>query len=168
MILSPQGAVIRINAVAGSPIGRSLWAWIELVSILPHVFLRAYLPLVMGKMVIADRYVVDSVVSTAYSLDDPAFDSRIMARLFLALIPRNSILVFLDSTYEEIRRRRGKLADPQDYIEFQRSMYHRLSKHLDAFGVSTTEQNIEETASMVRNLLVRCKARRTNAPSGTV
>ncbi|MEM3437500.1 MAG: hypothetical protein QXP55_03050 [Nitrososphaerales archaeon] len=145
------GTIIRINTIKNSPINHSIWSWIEFISILPWIILRIYLPLLMGKVVIAERYLVDSIVSIAYFLNNPNFISSFIARIMLCFIPKNSILIHLDSNYEEIKRRRGDKADSKEFINFQRFMYSKLSKRLGAIKIDTSSMSIEETAERVRS-----------------
>jgi len=105
----------------------------------------------MGRVVIAERYLIDSIVSIAYSLNDPNFTSSFIAKTMLCLIPKNSILIHLDSDYEEIERRRRNMADPKEFIDFQRLIYGKLSKSLGAIEISTSRMSVEETAERVRN-----------------
>lgn len=155
VILNAQGSVIRINSVSNGSINRSVWAWIELVSVLPLVIFHVYLPLYMGWVVIADRYLVDSIVSIAYTLNDLEFDSSLISKALLCLFPKNSILVHLDSNYTEIKKRRGAMTDPEDFLQFQRIMYDKISKRLKVVRIDTGQQNVEETAKIIRGLLPR-------------
>ncbi|MEM4468906.1 MAG: hypothetical protein QXS32_07580 [Candidatus Nezhaarchaeales archaeon] len=153
LVLNPHGTIIRINAINNNPIGRLIWPWIEFMSILPLVILRVYLPLLMGYVIVAERYMVDSVVSIAYWLNDSNFLSSFIARTMLRLIPKRSMLVYLYSDYEEIRRRRGNMADPKDYVCFQKLAYNKLARMLGAIRIDTSQRSIEGTASAIRDHL---------------
>src|SRR5438445_11397704 len=144
VVMSPGGGVMRIKGVGG----RS-WALLEFLSLAPLVLLRVYLPLISGRVVIAERFLVDSIVAIAYTLGDASFDTSREARLMLAMIPRNSVLIHLDSDYEEITRRRGGYSDPPDFVRFQRVMYDKLSKRLRAAKIDTGRAPVEETFSLV-------------------
>lgn len=45
----------------------------------------------MGRIVVAERCLVDSIVSIAYALNDPEFDSKLVAKAILHLIPRERV-----------------------------------------------------------------------------
>jgi hypothetical protein len=109
----------------------------------------------MGRILIAERFLVDSVVSIAYTLNDEKFYPSFMAELMLRLIPKNSLLVHLDTDYEEILERRGSMADPQDFANFQRLLYNRLSRILGAISIDTSQQSIEHTAEIIREHVLR-------------
>ncbi len=151
--LNPSGTIIRVNALSGNSISRWIWAWIEFISLLPWVLLKVHLPLLLGRIVIAERYLIDSITSIAYTLNDPDFASSLVARLMLRLIPKNPILIYLNLNYRDVKNRRGDMADAEDFIEFQKSMYDKLSRYLRATNIDTTLRGVEETALIIRNLL---------------
>lgn len=153
IVRNSYGIVIRISPIANNKFSRIIWAWIEFISLLPWIVIRVYLPLLMGINVLADRYLIDSIVSISYSLNDPRFAFSFLARLMLRLIPKNSILIYLDSEYEEIRKRRGEMADTEEYILFQKSIYNVLSRVLGALRIDTSKRGIMETAENIRDYL---------------
>src|SRR5438445_8047330 len=140
VVMSPGGGVMRIKGVGG----RS-WALLEFMSLAPLVLLRVYLPLISGRGVIAERFLVDSIVAIAYTLGDASFDTSRVARLMLAMMPRNTVLIYLDSDYGEITSRRGVYSDPPDFVRFQREMYEKLSRRLVATRIDTGRGPAEET-----------------------
>jgi thymidylate kinase len=147
---TPDGFIIQIRGISDSSIGGSFWSLIEFVSILPLILLRVYLPLLTGKIVIADRYVIDSVVMIAYMINKPEFMGSFIARLMLRFIPKDSLLFHLDSTYEEISKRRGSRADPKNFIDFQRNMYARIS----SITINTSVFSIKKTAELIKANLI--------------
>src|SRR5207247_1165778 len=91
------------------------------------------------------KHTLAFIVAIAYTLGDASFDTSREAKLMLAMIPRNSVLIHLDSDYEEITKRRGVYSDPPDFVRFQRVMYERLSRRLRAAKIDTTTEPVEET-----------------------
>jgi hypothetical protein len=77
-----------------------------------------------------------------------------VARLMLRLIPKNHILVHLDSDFEAVKERRQDLTDPEDFYQFQRRTYNRLSSRLKAVKINTVKWNVNETAMKVRTLVL--------------
>jgi thymidylate kinase len=153
--LSPQGTIIRIDPVSNGLMNHLVWALIEFLSVLPLIIFHVYVPLIAGRIVIADRCIIDSVVSIAYTLNDSQFDSSLLAKAMLSLTPVKSVLIHLDSNFEEVRRRRGSLTDPEEFFNFQREMYNRLSKWLKAVRIDTAEQSVDETAIKIRSLVLQ-------------
>jgi thymidylate kinase len=152
--LNAYGHIIRIKPLCHGKLRRSLWAWIEFFSIIPKNFIEVYIPSLIGETIITERYLIDSIVSIAYAIDDNRFDLSLIARLLLHLIPKNSIFIHLDSDYETIKKRRQNLTDSVDFLRFQRRMYFRLSVRLGATKINTCEQNIEETNREIRKLFL--------------
>ena len=152
--LNAYGMIVRIYPLCSNRLNRFLWALIEFVSLLPWIILKVYLPLtIMKKFVISDRYLIDSVVTIAYMINDTTFDSSYIAKLMLSLIPRNSALIYLIADYNTILKRRGKMAESKEFYYFQKRMYDRLSKRLGAIKIETTNRDILETAKVIREIV---------------
>jgi thymidylate kinase len=152
--LNMYGHIIRIKPLCQGKLRRPIWAWIEFISIAPKIFIEVYLPSLVGKTIIAERYLIDSMVSIAYAIDDDKIDSKLITRIFLHLIPKNSVLIHLDSDYETVRKRRQNLTDPEEFFRFQRRLYDRLSARLGATRINTCEHDIEKTARKIRKLVL--------------
>jgi hypothetical protein len=71
--------------------------------------------------------------------------------MMLCFIPKESVLIHFDSDYEEIERRRGVMADSEEFINFQRVIYSRLSRSLGAIETDTSKMSVEEVAQRVRS-----------------
>jgi len=145
---SGYGAVSPITMsppVLRGVVSRWIWATIEVVSILPVIILQVYLPLLLGRIVIAERFVVDSIASIAYFLGDENFDKSWHARFLLRLVPNGTVFVFIDAGYGTILSRREKVAGPREYTEFHRRLYKKLAKEVGAFYVDTSRLSVQET-----------------------
>jgi thymidylate kinase len=152
--LNAYGHIIRIKPLCHGKLRRLIWAWIEFISIIPRILIEVYLPSLIGEVIVTERYLIDSVVSIAYAIDDDKFDSRLTAKMLLRFIPKNSILIHLDSDYETVKKRRQNLTDPEEFFQFQRILYDKLSVRLGATKINTCEQDIEETAEEIRKLVL--------------
>ncbi|PCN50128.1 hypothetical protein B6U99_06150 [Candidatus Geothermarchaeota archaeon ex4572_27] len=148
--LNAQGNVIAIEPIRrSSRASKALWALIEYVSLLPKALLSVLIPVSMGRVVVADRYVLDSIASISYALGDPWFDRSSIARLMLALLPRRRVLIHVDAPYDEIARRRGRDADPKGYLESFRRTCWRLARRLKALSIDTSRLSVEEAHRLV-------------------
>ena len=99
---SSYGAVSPITMnppILKGKMSRFIWSIIEILSIIPVVVLQVYLPLMVGRAVVAERFVVDSVASISYFLDDENFSESWRAKFLLRLTPRNTAFVFIDADY---------------------------------------------------------------------
>ena len=125
-------------------VSRWIWATIEVVSIVPVVVLQVYLPLLLGRVVVAERFVVDSVASIAYFLGDEGFAEGWHARFLLRLVPSGTVFVFVDADYGTILSRRQEVAGPREYTEFHRRLYKKLAVVVGAVYVDTSKLSIQE------------------------
>jgi thymidylate kinase len=146
------------------PALRALWPWIELMSVLPLILIRVKIPSLLGRVVVCERYTVDSVPSISYITGDKAFDQHFVARVLISMIPRSYALVNLDCDYHTLISRRGGLAESEEFIEIQRKMYQRFRTKLGALYVDTATTDVSETQSLIRNYF---ESRITMRPSTT-
>ena len=106
------------------------WKILELVSLLPAIFYRVHLPLLLGYVVICDRYVLDTLVTLSYFLGDRKLILSIFARLLATLIPKNTLLFYMTADTEVIlRRKRDEPLTPQ-LINYYKRAYNVLIRWL--------------------------------------
>lgn len=153
----PSGVVYRVFDPGLLPKLQRFWGVIEFLSVLPWIILRIYLPRVLGYTVVAERYVVDTVVYISYWLGYD-FLRSFLAKVLLNFIPKGSILIHLDAEtqdlLERLKRIRYDIAT-QDYIVFQQRVYRVISKTMKATTIDTSRYSIEETFQRIVNLLTR-------------
>ncbi|MEM2506177.1 MAG: hypothetical protein QXF61_03950 [Nitrososphaeria archaeon] len=152
LLVKENGTVIiyeRIPAINKSLMLRSFWGLLEFGSVLPVLIYRVYLRFLFGKVLIAERYVLDTIVTIAYFMDDIKFLSSRIATALLKLIPKESVLIFLDSSYDTILKRRGCHAEVKSFINFQRRAYRILAKRMGALVIDTSRFSIDETADII-------------------
>lgn len=162
---------------------KKIWIVLEFTSILFKVIIDTYLPLVLGYKLIGERHIVDSIVSIAhYFLGDPSFINSKTARILLSLIPRNSLIIYLDADEKEVTKRRIRRKSTWDYlllhcsqkrfflvlrgIKMQRILYRSLiriindsivfaNKGIRAYSINTTSKDVGETFNCVLNCIER-------------
>ena len=130
-------------------VSRFLWVVLELVSVMPVVLREATIPAVRGRALIAERYLLDSVATIGFFLQDERFVDSWAARLLYQLIPRPTLLVYLDADYPTILQRRGERAEPEEFIAFQRHVYGILAERMRALVIYTPDHPIEETHALL-------------------
>lgn len=131
------------------------WGVIEFLSVLPWIILRVYLPRVLGYTVVAERYVVDTVVYLSYWLGY-GFLQSLLAKVLLNLIPQGSVLIHLDAETEVLLERLKRIrydTATQDYIVFQQRVYRILSKMLKATTIDTSRYNEKDTFRRILKVL---------------
>jgi len=168
------GIAKKFPAVHSNRPLKLFWSTVELLGVIPHI-LRVHFLFLRGYRVVAERYVLDTAVSVAYTIDDADFLRSPLSRLFLCFIPKETTFIFLDSDYKTILDRRldglvqkGRLiavktsitpsistryVEPEDMIQFQRTAYNKLAKSYDALVVDTSKHTVEETSSLVSKYL---------------
>lgn len=137
IVRSTSGSVITHSLANANRIGKTFWPWIELISVLPHVILKERIPRLLGATIIADRYLVDTLVHAA--IETKNLDLRIsLAQKVMLAILGSARLVHIDAQVEVIRARRGEEADPKWYLEIQRTLYKKIAKVVRAPTIDTT------------------------------
>ncbi len=136
-------------------ISRFIWSTMEIISIIPVIILQVYIPLLKGRYVVAERYVVDSVTTIAYFVGNPHFVRGSFAKLLLAFIPKGTVFVYIDADYDAIVERRGNVAGPYEYTEFHRRLYKELTPIVRAIYVNTSKASTQETHQRILNSIER-------------
>jgi thymidylate kinase len=140
---------------------RVLWYAIEFVSILPLVVFRFRIPLMRGYTIVAERYVIDWIVSLSYvSRNESLLYSR-LAKMALTLIPKDSVLIYIDASYDAILSR-GRNEDSFEFIEFQRRSYAIIARMLSATVIDTSDKSLQEVQKLVRDQTLALYTQRQN------
>ncbi|MFY3740881.1 MAG: thymidylate kinase [Candidatus Nitrosomirales archaeon] len=127
---------------------KGIWYTIEFCSILPLILFRLQLPLMKGYTIVAERYVIDWIVSLSYvSRNERLLDSS-FGRAALKFIPKNSSLIYIDATYDAISSR-GRNEDSLEYIEFQRRLYQEIARRLNAKVIDTSDKTLQEVHKLI-------------------
>jgi len=153
VVSNPFGKQLKIPAVHKNHWLKLFWSVIELVSTLPPILFRVYIPLFLGYTIIAERYVVDTVVTIAYYVNDLGFLQSRTARLLLCFVPKNTVFIHLDSDYSNIIKRRSHTIEPRDFIEFQRIGYKTIGSLVRAEFVDTSRTSVKQTYTRIMHWL---------------
>jgi len=171
-VSNSSGVMTRLPAVDRDKFLRGFWAIAEFIGVLPLI-LRAYAYMLRGYHLVAERYVLDTVTSIAYTINDFNFLRSRISKVLLRLVPEKTVFIFLDSNYEAIHKRRvtsschaeegfpqsannyliDNSVEPRDFIEFQRTAYKVLADSFDALIIDTSNFSIEETSKIVLQYL---------------
>ena len=131
---------------------KPLWGFIEFISVLPWIFFRVHLPMFFGYTVIAERYVVDTVVYLGYWLGQ-GFLHGFLAKILLSFIPLGSVLIHLDAEMQILMERTQNDIVTQDFLVFQQKVYQILAKKLGAVTVDTSKCSVKETFQRILQVL---------------
>lgn len=130
------------------------WKVLELISLLLAVIYRAYLPSLLGHIVICDRYVLDTLAVLSYFLNEPKLTSSMSAKLLVKLIPKNSLLVHLDADTDVILERKKDEPLTAQLIEDYKKAYGDLLKRLrlPVITIDTSTASVED----IQETLLQC------------
>jgi thymidylate kinase len=131
---------------------RIIWYSIEFVSILPLILAKFYLPLLQGYVIVAERFVIDWIVSVAYATNNPSLVDGRFANFAMYFIPKESVLVYIDAEYGSILSRRGA-EDSFESIEFQRTCYNKFAQKLHALRIDTSNKSICEVFALIKDFV---------------
>jgi len=180
VIWNPFGIGIKIPAVDSNRLLRVFWSSVEFLSVLPHI-IRANILMFRGHKLVAERYVLDTITTVAFFINDINFLRNPLARVLMRLIPKDAVLVFVDADFATILERRKPLffartqnlqnprenrkitrvygfvpnhaVEPQEFIDFQRKAYKMLAKSLGAFEIYSPEFSVDETFDVILKFL---------------
>jgi len=148
-IMNLQGKSYKLFDIKLLPGLKGIWGFIEFMSVLPWVLIKVKLPWLLGYVVIADRYVVDTIVSVAYFLGDYEFLSKCTAKILLTMVSKGAFLIHLDAEEEVImERRKNEKLDP-DFIQFQRRLYPSFATLLGVLSVNTSNKSVMDTFKII-------------------
>lgn len=150
-IIYPQGKNCKQFDVKLLPSMKRFWGFLEFLSAMPWVLFKVKLPLFFGEYVIAERYVVDTVVTVAYFLEDPGFLSGRIAKVLLSMLPAEAFVIHLDAETKTILERRAEEKLDPNYIEFQRKSYFLFADLLNASSIDTSKNDISTTFRIILN-----------------
>lgn len=164
------GVATKIPAVNRNKLLGFFWSIAELIGVFPHL-LKVYYYLWRGRTLVAERFILDTITTIAYFLDDLNFLKSCFSRLLMRLIPNDTVFIFLDADYEIIFNRRAPLykmrqqnlkvrrkeygaipdssVEPMIFINFQRIAYRNLSKLFDTLYIDTSQNSIEQTSKII-------------------
>jgi hypothetical protein len=83
--------------------------WVLFVDAALAALRRVYIPLWLGSTLVCERFVWDMLVDLAVAFDDGDIHSRLPGRLYMHLLPRDTVVILLDLDTGTIRGRRADL-----------------------------------------------------------
>jgi len=130
---------------------KSVWVFLEFVSILPHFFARFLLGRIC-RVVVCDRGSLDFLVWLVVTLDAPWVLRSVIGRLLLGLVSRENV-VYLYADLDTLVKR----ADiPKGFIAKELAIYGVLAKYLARCSIDTGKNKPVRVVAEV----LRCLERR--------
>jgi thymidylate kinase len=130
--------------------GKWIWSFIEFLSVIPLIITKMYGPLYLGRSIIAERYVIDTIVYNGYFLGS-TFDGY--ARVLLHMIPKGAFLIHLDAFKEDILSRRAEDLISEAFIEYQLENYRKIAARAHALSINTSIEGIEQVSKNISSFV---------------
>jgi hypothetical protein len=111
---------------------RGVWIFLELVSLLPHLFARFLLVRVCS-VVVCDRGLLDFLVWLVATLDAPWILSTLIGRFLLALVSGEST-VYL---YADVDTLAGRADVPRGFVARELAIYNVLARYFARCSIDT-------------------------------
>uniref|UniRef100_A0A7J3SKY8 Thymidylate kinase n=1 Tax=Fervidicoccus fontis TaxID=683846 RepID=A0A7J3SKY8_9CREN len=106
-----------------------LWPWLFTLDALIYSFLKIKVRRILGYTILCDRFIPDIIVDMMCETRDYQLPKRLIGRLLLSLIPKNSKLIVIDVA-ENIAYDRKHDVPSIDYLKERRKLYLTLAKTL--------------------------------------
>jgi hypothetical protein len=110
----------------GSWLLRVVFPWLLLLDAALFTIAKVYLPLYLGKTIVCERFVLDTLVDLSLAMDDLGFPGRHPGKLYPALLPGRATIAILDLDVRTIRRRRPDLLGDKR-LEARLEAYRQLA-----------------------------------------
>ncbi len=140
---------------------RAAWKAAELLSLLAAVIYRVKIPLLLGYLVICDRYIADSLATLSLFLREPEMLNGTLARLLLKLIPSDSVIFHLDADVSTILMRKRDEPLTATIIKYYKLAYSIIQGLLGVEGYSivkidTSNNSISEVRKQIIGAVRNC------------
>jgi len=114
---------------------RWVWSWLVGLEVAARYFRRVTWPLIRGRVVLCDRYVIDSVADWVANFRDPATADSLVVRLMRAVSPSPDMGFWLAVAPSRAQARTVDLL-PEDYVDAQHVAYERMAGN---YGLSVLD-----------------------------
>lgn len=131
----------------GSWVMAHVYPWLVWIDALIYAAVYVYTPRLLGRGVVCDRFVVDTLADLMAALEDDTFDLRLPGRLFPVLIPRTALVVVLDLDFVHAVQRNPELAGDRTW-PLRRRMYQAIARH-QGLRVISTKGAVEEVTEQI-------------------
>lgn len=130
----------------------TIYPWILLADTVISTTFKVYIPMMLGTSIVCDRFVYDTLIDVGVATKDSNIHEKLVGRLFLSLIPKNSRFVMLTLNKQIIHSRRNELKDDTTFDE----RYGLYKNFENIFNIGSVENDapVKEVNNSLRNTLV--------------
>jgi len=168
VVRSPSGTFVSHSMARYS----KLWMWIEFLGILPlilrtHIYAKLSNITKKSSVIIADRYILDSLVHIVISLvyfkgyvseNDIDKTMRFLPfKILRAFLIKSTLNILLDGNVDVLMKRKKDRSDPRNYLRLQRLLYKLISSKLSIpiIYIDTTDKPLHTVCSdIIQRLMV--------------
>ena len=133
---------------------RLLWPLAQLIDSMIYTVLLIRLSQPFYDAIIFDRSPVDTLVDIIADTRLP-IEVKILQKLFLSLLPRNSVMIILDVN-EEVALVRKKDILTKFYLSIRRRLYNWLAE-LYGWHVVSTNRSFKISFRLIKNIILRAR-----------
>ena len=149
LVKNPNKIVVSRFELPRSKSAEKIWPTIEFISVLPWIILKVNLAIFFGFTIVADRYIIDTIVSIAMRTRNSFFVESFLGKLLLRMIPKETVILYLDADLRTVSKRRPDIEYTTDEIISQISLYRLLAEKMGAYFIDTTMSSIEDVEKRV-------------------
>jgi len=166
VVRSPSGTFVTHSMARYS----KLWMWIELLGILPlilrtHIHTKLLSIIKNNGVIIADRYILDSLVHIVISLvylkgyvnenDIDKITRFSPFKILRAFLVKSTLNILLDGNVDVLMKRKKDKPDLRNYLRLQRLLYKLISNKLSIpiIYIDTTNKSLHTVCSDIAQRL---------------
>jgi dTMP kinase len=128
----------------------AVWPWIQFFDAVISVVFLVYIPMMSGVVLVCDRFLHDLIIDLMVDTGSSTLHKRMVGKLILHLVPRQSLVFVLDVDESIILMRKNDIPS-MDYLRKRRKLYRLLAAYLDLPLLDCSQP-----FDVVHNTLTKC------------
>jgi len=149
LVKNPNNTTVPRFELPTSKYAEKIWQIIEFISVLPWIIVKVNLAIFFGFTVVADRYIIDTIVSVSMRTRSPYFVDSFLGKLLLKMMPKDAVIIYLDVDLCTMLKRRPDIEYTADEIQNQLALYRLLAKKMGALFINSTMLSIEDVNAKI-------------------
>jgi dTMP kinase len=129
----------------------AVWPWIQFFDAVIFVVLLVYIPMIGGVVQVCDRFLHDVMVDLMADTGSNTLYERMVGKLILHLVPRQSLVFVLDLDESIILTRKNDIPSVE-YLRRRRELYRLLAAYLDLPILDCSKSFDDVHATLIRRM----------------
>ncbi len=131
---------------------RNIFPWVLLIDATLMAAINVTIPLLLGKTIVCERFVLDTLVDLEVGLKDNKLHTKLPGSLYKCLLPRKAKIIILDAEINLIQERRPDLrSDTQ--LEMRLDAYRNLAYDYSINLFSNINDVVEVNRRIINHVL---------------